>query len=162
MVPLDDALIYLQPVYLQSTGSAFPEFTRIVVASPRQVVWAATLSDALKLLLAAEASGQPPGPSPLPTPGPSPGPSSSPGASSSPGPVVSPRPTPGVELPSDVAGLIAYANHHFELAQAALRDGDFATYGSEMDLVRAALQRLEDLAPGLATPGPGASASPAP
>ena len=40
VVPLDDTLIYLQPVYLQSTGSAFPEFTRIVVASPRQVVWA--------------------------------------------------------------------------------------------------------------------------
>ena len=61
VVPLDDALIYLQPVYLQSTGSAFPEFTRIVVASPRQVVWAATLGDALRLLLAAEA-GAPPGP----------------------------------------------------------------------------------------------------
>ena len=60
-MPLDDALIYLQPVYLQSTGSAFPEFTRIVVASPRQVVWAATLGDALRLLLAAEA-GAPPGP----------------------------------------------------------------------------------------------------
>ena len=55
VVPLDDALIYLQPVYLQSTGSAFPEFTRIVVASPRQVVWAATLGDALRRLLSAEA-----------------------------------------------------------------------------------------------------------
>ena len=162
VLPLDDALIYLQPVYLQSTGSAFPAFTRIVVASPRQVVWASTLGDALKLLLAAEASGQPPGPSPLPTPGPSPGPSSSPGPPSTPGPVVSPRPTPGVELPADVAGLIAYANHHFELAQAALRDGDFATYGAEMALVQAALQRLEVLAPGLAAPGAGASASPAP
>ena len=55
VVPLDDSLIYLQPVYLQSTGSAFPEFKRIVVASPRQVVWSDSLGSALRLLLAAEA-----------------------------------------------------------------------------------------------------------
>ena len=59
-------------------------------------------------------------------------------------------------------GLIAYANTHFELAQQALRDGDFARYGAEIALVQAALQRLQVLAPGLAIPSPGASASPAP
>ncbi len=153
VVPLDDSLIYLQPVYLQSTGSAFPEFKRIVVASPRQVVWADTLAEALRLLLVAE-SGSAPGPSPGPSPNPSPAPT--------PGPGGSPRPTPGVDLPADVPGLIAYANTHFELAQQALRDGDFARYGTEMVLVQQALQRLEILAPGLATPGAGASASPAP
>jgi len=153
VVPLDDSLIYLQPVYLQSTGSAFPEFKRIVVASPRQVVWGETLGDALRLLLAAEGGAAP---SPSPTPPPSPGPSASPGPSGS------PSPTPGGALPSDVPGLIAYANAHFELAQAALRDGDFARYGSEIKLVEAALQRLQVLAPGLATPAAGASASPAP
>ncbi len=73
VLPLDDALIYLQPVYLQSTGSAFPAFTRIVVASPRQVVWASTLGDALKLLLAAEASGQSAGPIAAPDTRPVPG-----------------------------------------------------------------------------------------
>src|SRR6185369_3564687 len=82
VVPLDDALIYLQPVYLQSTGSAFPAFTRIVLASPRQVVWAATLSDALRLLLAAEAGN----PQPPPSPSPGPGPGASPGPSATPGP----------------------------------------------------------------------------
>ncbi len=154
VIPLDDSLIYLQPVFLQSTGSAFPQFTRIVVASPRQVVWSDTLAGALNLLLAAESGAAPPGPSP--TPGPSPGPSASPG------PAGSPSPTPGAGLPSDVAGLIDYANTHFELAQAALRDGDFARYGSEIKLVEAALQRLQVLAPGLASPAAGASASPAP
>jgi hypothetical protein len=61
-----------------------------------------------------------------------------------------------------VPGLIEYANAHFELAQAALRNGDFARYGAEIALVEAALRQLEILAPGLSTPGPGASASPAP
>jgi hypothetical protein len=61
-----------------------------------------------------------------------------------------------------VPGLIEYANAHFELAQAALREGDFARYGAEIALVEAALQRLEVLAPGLSSPSAGASASPAP
>ena len=155
VVPLDDSLIYLQPVYLQSTGSAFPEFKRIVVASPRQVVWDTSLGGALRLLLAAEAGGSP-GPVPTPTPNPSPGP----GATPTPGPSGGPTPSPVTGLPTDVPGLIDYANQHFELAQQALRDGDFARYGSEIALVKAALQQLQVLAPGLTLPG--ASASPAP
>jgi uncharacterized membrane protein (UPF0182 family) len=159
VVPLDDTLIYLQPVYLQSTGSAFPEFKRIVVASPRQVVWAESLGDALRLLLAAEESGGP-APPPTPTPSPTPGPGATPGPT--------PGSTPGTELPNDVPGLIDFANAHFELAQTALRNGDFARYGTEIALVQAALQRLQVLAPGSVGPtpassgSPGASTSPAP
>ncbi|MBA2701213.1 MAG: UPF0182 family protein, partial [Chloroflexi bacterium] len=71
VVPVGDSLLYIQPVYLQSTGSAFPEFRRIVVASPREVVWAETLDESLRLLLAAEAEpgpGASPGPQPTPEP----------------------------------------------------------------------------------------------
>jgi len=149
VVPLGESLIYLQPIYLQSTGSQFPEFRRIVVASPREVVWAETLGESLRLLLEAEG-----GPAPSPTP--------SPGTSPTPEPTAAPEPTPGVELPSDIPGLIDYANAHFELAEAALRDGDFARYGTEIALVEAALQQLQVLAPGLASPIPEASPSSAP
>ena len=143
VVPLDDTLIYLQPVYLQSTGSAFPEFKRIVVASPRQVVWADSLGGALQLLLAAEAGGTP-NPTPNPTPGPSPGPGATPTPTPAPG--GSPTPTPNAGLPNDVPGLIAYASLHYELAQQALRDNDFARYGTEIGLVGEAIQRLKVLA----------------
>jgi uncharacterized membrane protein (UPF0182 family) len=142
VIPIGDALIYLQPVYLQSTSSSFPEFQRIVVASPTSVVWGESLGEALRLLL--EANGGP-GPSPGPTPTPGPGPSPTP-----PGPSASPG--PGEELPSDVAGLIDYANRHFELAQEALRDGDFARYGAEIELVKRALERLDELAGPTPTP----------
>ena len=75
VVPVGDSLLYLQPVYLQSTGSAFPEFRRIIVASPREVVWAETLSESLRLLLEAENEngGGLPAPSPGATPTPAPG-----------------------------------------------------------------------------------------
>jgi len=158
VVPVGNSLVYLQPIYLQSTSSAFPEFQRIVVASPSTVVWGPDLSTALKLLLANQAVA-PPSPSPgAPSPGapsPSAGPSATPGGPSpSVAPSISPAPGP-IGLPSDVARLVTYANVHFEAAQAALRAGDFATYGSEIARVQAALRRLGQVAPGV-------SASPAP
>jgi hypothetical protein len=61
--------------------------------------------------------------------------------------VPTPSVAPGDELPTDLAGLIEYANAHFELAQQALRDGDFARYGEEIAKVEAALRRLDELAP---------------
>ncbi len=149
VVPLGDSLIYLQPVYLQSTSSSFPEFRRIIVASPRNVVWGATLGQAVELLVAAEANTGDPGSSPRPSPTPGPGAS----------PTPAPSLDPGAPLPSDIAGLIDYANVHFAAAQDALRDGDFARYGAEIALVEAALQRLDELGPGL-IPSPGTSPAP--
>lgn len=137
VVPVRDSLLYLQPIYLQSTQSAFPEFERIVVASPTTVVWGETLAQALGLLL--EQQG---GPAPSPSPTPSPGPTPTPGPTATPGPTTSPPPG---GLPTDIPGLVEYANLHYESAQTALRAGDFATYGREIALVEAALQRLSEL-----------------
>ena len=141
VVPVGDSLIYLQPVYLQSTASKFPEFQRIVVASASTVVWGQTLSDALHLLLQ---SGGQPGATPTPTPAGTP----VPGTSPTPGPTAAPG------LPSDVPGLIAYANAHYGLAQQALRDGDLARYGQEIALVGQAIQRLEQLQGSSPAPSP--------
>ena len=143
VIPVGDSLLYLQPVYLQSTSSAFPEFQRIVVASPTTVVWARTLSGALNLLLTTQAGGAP---GPSPTPGPTPAPTATPAPGQTPGPTVAPTAVPTTPpdgaMPTDVPGLIDYANTHFDLAQAALRGGDFATYGTEMAKVQAALEAL--------------------
>jgi uncharacterized membrane protein (UPF0182 family) len=155
VVPVGGSLIYLQPVYLQSASSKFPAFQRIVVASPRNIVWGSSLAEALNLLLAKEATGGGPGPSPSPGPTPTPGPSATPG--------------PGSSLPpsGSVQQLVDYANLHFELAEAALRNNDFATYGAEIARVKAALAQLEILTGG-ASPAPSlpslpsAAPSPAP
>src|SRR5204863_6939576 len=96
----------------------------------------------LRTLLAGGNSAVAGGPQPTPTPSPG----GSPGPTPSGGPVATP--------PADVAALIAYANDHFERAQAALRNGDFATYGQEIALVQQALQRLQGLT---GSPAPGAS-----
>lgn len=137
VIPVGDSLLYLQPVYLQSTAAAFPEFRKIVVASPTTVAWGDSLGEALTTLLEAQGGV---GPGPTPTPGPG----------------ATPRPTlpPDGDLPTDAEGLIAYASLHYDLAQAALRDGDLGRYQAELDKVGLALQRLEELAAPGATPQP--------
>ena len=155
VLPVGDSLIYLQPVYLRSESAKFPAFERIVVASSTHVVWGATLSEALSKFLAEEASG---GPGPSPAPNPSPSPSGGPVATPSPAPTPSGSPGPAVSPPpGDVTALVAYANQHFEAAQAALRRGDFATYGAELELVRQALAQLQALT---ANGSPAPSAAP--
>jgi uncharacterized membrane protein (UPF0182 family) len=156
VLPVGDSLIYLQPVYLQSKSAKFPAFDRIVVASSSHVVWGSTLSEALSRFLAEEAAGPGGGPTPSPSPTPSPGPGGSPAPSAGPGGSPGPVATPPT---GDVRALIDYANAHFEAAQAALRNGEFARYGTEIELVRQALERLQALT-GASAPLPSASAAP--
>jgi uncharacterized membrane protein (UPF0182 family) len=149
VLPIQDSIIYLQPVYLQATTSALPQFQRIIVATPTRITWANTLSDALRLAFAGGPTPSPgpsPSPGPTPTPGGSPGPTASPGSTAGPGPTASPFPT---DIPPPPAGnldaLIAYANEHFQLAQAALRAGDFNRYGQEMQAVEEALRLMAEV-----------------
>ena len=51
MTPIGGTVVYLQPVYLQSTSSSFPEFQKIVAATSTKVVWGDTLTEALNLLV---------------------------------------------------------------------------------------------------------------
>ena len=158
VVPIQQSLLYLEPIYLQSTSTQFPEFQRIVVASPTRVAWGATLTDALNALMAAPSTGTAGG-TPGGGTGPSPSPPASPGPGASPGPAASPSAPasagPAPSLPAGVQSLVAYANAHFEAAQAALRAGDFARYGQEMQLVKQALSQLSALTGG--TPPPSTS-----
>ena len=149
VVPVGNSIIYLQPVYLRSTSTKFPAFQKIIVASPTTVVWANTLRQALDQLLRDQAGG--PGPSPSPGPTPTPGPSGQP----------TPTPGPGSTPPAgDVAALVEYANQHFELAQQALRDGNFAKYGEEIALVQQALSQLDALVGASTAPSSAPSPSP--
>jgi uncharacterized membrane protein (UPF0182 family) len=149
VVPVGNSIIYLQPVYLRSTSTKFPAFQKIIVASPTTVVWGNTLRQALDQLLRDQAGG--PGPSPSPGPTPTPGPSGQP----------TPTPGPGSTPPAgDVAALVEYANQHFELAQQALRDGNFAKYGEEIALVQQALSQLDALVGASTAPSLAPTASP--
>jgi uncharacterized membrane protein (UPF0182 family) len=151
VVPVGDSIVYLQPVYLRSTSTKFPAFQKIIVASPTTVVWGDTLRQALDQLISDQPGAPGPGQSPGPTP--TPGPSGEPTPSGTPGPGSTPP-------AGDVAALVEYANQHFELAQQALRDGNFAAYGEEIALVQQALSQLNALVGASTAPATAPTPSP--
>ena len=85
VVPVQNSLIYLQPIYLQSANSAFPAFERIIVATPTRSSGTRTLAGALNQLLAdrSRAARRRPAPvrRPAPSSGPTPTPTAGPGSS---------------------------------------------------------------------------------
>jgi len=49
----EDALVYVEPIFLQAEGTPFPEFVRIIMVSENRVAFAETISDAIEQLLGA-------------------------------------------------------------------------------------------------------------
>jgi len=141
VIPVGTSFLYLEPIYLQSKSSAFPQLTKVVVASSQTVGWGDTLQQALQAVVSGAGTGGQTGG----------------------GPASSPPPGPASGLPTDMAGLINYANGHFAAAKAAQASGNVAAYDQEMQLVQSALNALNALNGGLsALPVPSASALPAP
>ncbi|MFN8512112.1 MAG: UPF0182 family protein [Chloroflexia bacterium] len=138
VIPLGDAILYVQPLYLQArsnqgaTSNALPELKRIIVttSSPNQGV---VMSDRLDTALAALAQGRTGvvASSPLPNTG-----TTSPTPSPSPGPSGTPT------VPGNQADLAAQALDHYNRAQAALKAGDWATYGTELAEMERLLKQI--------------------
>jgi hypothetical protein len=128
-VPIKDSLLYVQPLYLQSSTTALPQIQRVIVfyrspsATPdlptgqqQNVVMAPTLGEALSLIFG---GAPPPGTQPS-TPGGKPGTTS-----------------------AAAAALIARANAQYAAAQAALRAGDLATFGRQIQALGRTLAQLK-------------------
>ena len=157
VLPVGSSFLFVEPLYLQGSSAAFPELTKVIVATSQRVAWGDNLQSALNNLLAASASSGT-GSTTIPGAGNSP----TPGVTATPTPLttVGPPPTVGPSgsptadgLPPDVKGLIAYANNHYAAAQLALKNGDAGGYNVEMARVQKALAKLAILE-GLGTPTP--------
>ena len=61
MIPIGEAILYVEPIFLQARDLALPELKRVILASSKQVVMEPTLDGALAALL-----GVPTGPSTQP------------------------------------------------------------------------------------------------
>ena len=141
VIPVGTSFLYLEPIFLQSTSAAFPQLTKVVVASSTTVGWGDNLAAALQAVTSGAGTG---------------GTAASGGGSGGPQPTATPGPTAGNgSLPTDIPGLIQFANDHFAAAKAAQARGDFVTYGQELQLVQDALVALE----GLTGPSPSPAAT---
>ncbi len=135
VIPVGNHLLYSQPLFLQASQEAIPELKYVILASSDKVVMFPTLEGALQGLLVGGPSGVGGAP-PLPggTPTPEPGASPSPAASPSPGA------SPGASGQTRDQ-LLQQAQQSLNEADAAARNGDWATYGSKLQEAKDALSR---------------------
>ncbi|MGQ9475459.1 MAG: UPF0182 family membrane protein [Actinomycetota bacterium] len=126
VIPIEDSLIYVEPLYLLATNPAIPQLRRVIVGYGDRVEMKPTLQDALQALF-----GEQPTPQPQPQP------------------PTQPQPQPKPE--GDLLVLVVEANRLYDEAQAALRAGDWAAYGERMDQLSRVLDRMSELT-GATTP----------
>jgi len=131
VVPIEDSVVYFQPIFLEETGGAFPEFRRVAVVYADRVEWADTLVGALELVFGAPDDGDDGGDD---------------GDGGDPAPV------------GTIDELLAEAEAAFANADAALRSGDLAGYQEWVNEAQRILDEIADLLtetePNAAAPGP--------
>lgn len=123
VLPIEDALLYIEPLYLRAENGQIPELKRIIVATGDQIAMEETLGQALVSLFTKGQSDSPTRPTTQQTTRPS-SPSS-------------------INLDTtNIADLAEAAGHHYDAAQTALQAGDWATYGAELEQMEATLSAL--------------------
>jgi uncharacterized membrane protein (UPF0182 family) len=122
VIPIEESLIYIRPLYLRAANGQIPELKRVIVAYQNQIVMEETLDAAIDRLFPgsrtrpqapASTDKQPPAPEP-----------------------------PASGAPADFAALAAQAQSHYERAMQAQREGNWALYGEEIKQLGAILQKL--------------------
>lgn len=131
VLPIDSSLLYVEPLYLRAENGQIPELKRVIVAAGDQIVMRETLADSLLALADSSGFGTPELVLDTGQEEPVPPDDAAPGTSLEVTPVS-----------GDIANLAATASDHYEAAQAALRAGDWATYGEELEKLKAALDDL--------------------
>lgn len=59
VVPIEESVLYVQPIYLEEAGGSFPEFRRVAVVFADRVEWADSLDGALALVFGEGAEDEP-------------------------------------------------------------------------------------------------------
>jgi uncharacterized membrane protein (UPF0182 family) len=142
VIPLQDSLLYVQPVYVQSDQeNAIPELKRVVVVNGSAIGIGsslnAALTDSLGEVVPPEGGGGQP---------------------------------PQGSVEEQIQILLDQAAQHFAAADAALRAGDLATYQTEIKAAQDATAQAQQLianllgvqASGSPSPSPSVSPSPSP
>jgi uncharacterized membrane protein (UPF0182 family) len=129
VIPIEEALIYVQPIYLQAQGGQIPELKRVVVAFQDRVVMSETFETGLARLFSGDVNA----PSQVAT-------AASPAAADT-----ASRPAPAAGTPAvsaETAQMIREADNHYQRAISAQRAGDWTTYGQEIQRLGEILRRL--------------------
>ncbi|MGA2263513.1 MAG: UPF0182 family protein [Acidobacteriota bacterium] len=115
VIPIEEALLYVRPLYLRGESAKIPELKRVIVAYENRIAMEETLEAAIAKIFQGEVA-------PAETP------------------VPAGTPQPGATVP---ASLIRQASEAYDRAIQAQRQGDWATYGEEIKKLGALLTQLQ-------------------
>ena len=118
VIPIEDSLLYVEPVYLEAKNSSIPEVKRVIVAYGDQIAYETTLAEALNSLFG-EGS-----------------------ATESPGSGDAQAQEGAKQETLSQTELAQKAQEAFNNAESAQRDGDWAKYGEYLDELRDYLNQL--------------------
>ncbi len=134
VIPIEESLIYVQPIYLRAEGGSIPELKRVVVAHQSSVVMAETLEEGLNMVFGSGAAGRARSVVADTAAGRA-------GTAVATPPAAATTGGPAVAAPA-VAELLREAQQHYDRALAAQRAGNWADYGREIEQLGATLRRL--------------------
>lgn len=133
LVPVGESLFYMRPVYVTSQSTQLPELQGVIVVYAERAVMRDTLDEALAVLFGA-APGEPP-------------------------PPASDIPASGS---SEISDLLSRAEQAFADADAALRNGDLATYQAKVREGAELVRQAREQSSGSSTGAPASSTTTAP
>jgi uncharacterized membrane protein (UPF0182 family) len=123
VIPIEESLIYIRPLYLRAAGGFIPELKRVIVAYQNRIVMDETLDAALDQIFPGGGPRQP----------------SAPIAESGAAVETPARPA----APSDLAALATEAQALYSRALQAQRDGNWALYGEEIKRLGEVLAKMK-------------------
>jgi uncharacterized membrane protein (UPF0182 family) len=132
VIPIEESLIYVRPLYLRGAGGRIPELTRVAVVHQDQIVMEQTLEAALAKLFG---GATPPGRAQ---------PSTTTSSAAQPTPAVTPTAAAAGVAAPQLGALATEAQGHYQRALEAQRAGDWAKYGEEIRALGQALDRMKE------------------
>jgi len=114
VIPINNSILYIEPLYLQAETSKMPELKRIIAAYGNTVVMEDSLENALTKIFGGKL-----GESQVSTE------------------------LPGAAIPTTTIELAKLARQYYDQADAALRQGDWAGYGENINRLNDVIKKLE-------------------
>jgi uncharacterized membrane protein (UPF0182 family) len=121
VIPIEEALLYVRPLYLRAESGKIPELKRVIVAYENKIAMEETLEESISRIFegAIPAAGET--------------------AASPPASTV----TPGAGGKTEIRSLVQSAKEAYDRAVLAQRQGDWAKYGEELKRLGQVLEELK-------------------
>jgi uncharacterized protein len=121
VIPIEESLIYVQPLYLRAESGRIPELRGVIVGAEERIAMESTLKASLARLFGEAPAGDLKAPTSEPKPG---------------------EPPAAPPAAASTVNLAEQAKQHYERAVQAQREGDWARYGEEIKKLGAVIDQM--------------------